>query len=468
MKPGLAARDTIYSLAEHLAVATFPQLPIDVVQATKQYITDCLGVTIAGSSAPGCQEVVDQVIEWGGRPEATILTFGNRVPAYLAAFANSAMARALDLDDVFEEAVAHVTCSVLPVALAMAEFTGRTSGRDLVAAVALGRDTLCRLALANRNLEGERGRSQSYQLNTFASAATAGWYLGLNADQMVAAFGLAYGQGMSNRQGVIDGTMAVRIHQGLSAQLGTQAAQLARRGVTGARNVIDGKYGYYHVYEGGRYDSAPVTEGLGLVFRGIESSIKPYPCCKQSHTSVRATIELCIELGAQWADIVAIDIGVNQMAYYTVCAPPEGRYRPRTIFDAQFSAPWSVAVAAVRGTFFLEDLTLAALDDPQVQSVADRVTCRIDEEVERSAVGKISPAVVEIKLRDGRYARKRVDHIKGHPLNPMTFDEIVEKFRRCVPHASIARDPKRIDQSLEMLVNLERVADIREMIGLLA
>ncbi len=466
-------RDTVYTLGEHLIQADWNQLPEKAAQATKRYIVDCLGVAIAGSSAPGCRDVVDQSVEWGGRPEARILTYGHHVPAFLAAFANSTMARALDLDDVYEQAISHVTASVLPVAMAMSEMVGansdaKVSGKFFIHAVALGRDLICRMGLANLNTKNERGRSQSYQFNTFASAAVAGRYLGLDLEQMVAAFGLAYGQGLSNRQGVIDGSMAVRVHQGLCAMLGIQAAQLARRGVTGARNVVDGKYGYYRLYEEGQYNPDWLIEGLGKKFYGIDSSIKPYPCCKQSHTAMQAAAELCKELNAKPQDIEHIDVGLNADAYYTVCIPPEGRYEPRTVFDIQFSAPWTVAVAAARGNFFLDDIAENAINDQVVRELVHRVSCRIDEQVEKDSVGKISPAVVEITVRDGRRAQRRVDYVKGHALNPMSDEEVIAKFRRCLPHAASPRDPDKMEKAIEMLRKLEHVADVRELFALLA
>jgi 2-methylcitrate dehydratase PrpD len=470
---GSPKQDTVYALANHFMAAAHSQLSREVLEATKVYICDCLAVTVAGSSAPGCGEVAKQVAEWGGRPEATILTFGSRVPAFLAAFANSTMARALDLDDVYEEAISHVSSSVVPVAFAMAESIGRyradlTGGRELITAVALGRDLICRLGLANLNTETERGRSQSYQFNTFASAAVAGRYLGLELEQMVAAQGLAYGQGLSNRQGVIDGSMAVRVHQGLCAQLGIQAAQLARRGVTGARNIIDGKYGYYSLYEDGLYDPMRLIRGLGETFMGIDSSIKPYPCCKQSHTAMYAAVELCRELQATPDEIERIDVGLNADAYYTVCVPPERRYRPQTIFDIQFSAPWTVAVMAAHGDFFLDDLTPAALEDETVAALVKRVSCRIDDEIERRSVGRISPAIVELTLRDGRRALKCVDYVKGHPLDPMTLDDVFDKFRRCLPYAACTKDPGKAESAMDMLAELEQVPDVRELVALLA
>lgn len=468
MRNGATGRDSVYTLAEHLVNHQAEAVPPEVVEATKGFICDCLGVTIAGSGSPGCAEVAAQVAEWGGRPEATILTFGIRAPAFLAGFANSTMARALDLDDVYEAAINHVTCSVLPAALAMAEQTGRLSGLELIAAVALGRDLICRLGLANLNTAHERGRSQTYQYNTFAAAAVAGRYLGLGIEEMVAALGLAYGQGLSNRQGVIDGSMSVRVHQGLCTQLGLQAAQLARRGVTAARNVIDGKYGYYRLYEDGLYDPARLTEALGRVYTGIDSSIKPYPCCKQCHTAIEATLECCRALAAAPEEIAAIDVGLNADAYYTVCVPPEGRYRPQSVFDAQFSAPWTVAVAAVKGSFYLEDLEPQALQNPAALALAERISCRIDEEVEADSVGRISPAVVEVTLRDGRRARRRVDYVKGHPQNPMSFEEIVAKFWRGIPHAARPRDRHKMEEAVAMLGRLEQVEDVGELISLLA
>lgn len=464
----LAERDTIYAFAEHFIHSTPDDLGEDVIQATKRYIADCLGAAIAGSGSAGVPAVVEQMTEWGGRPESTVLIYGERVPAAQAAFANATMSRALDLDDVYEEAIVHVTASVVPAALAMAEKSAQISGRELITAVALGRDMICRLALANLNVDGERGRSMSYQFNTFASAGVAGRYLGLDLDQMVAAFGLAYGQGLSNRQGVIDGTMSIRVHQGLTAHLGVLAAHLARRNVTAARHVLDGKYGYYNLYEEGRYDPSTLTEGLGRDFKGITSSIKPYPACKKSHTAIQATIDLVRELNASPDEIESIDVGMNLDGFYTVCDPPERRYDPETMIDAQFSAPWAVAVAAVRGTFFIEDLTEDGLRNEAARALVKRVSCRVDPVINAETAGQITPAIVKMKLKDGRQATRRVDYVKGHSKNPMTMSDVIEKFWQCVPHAARPREMEKTQAAASMLRDLEGVPDVRALIALLA
>ena len=142
-------KDLAYDLVSNAARVKYDDLPKDVVEITKKFILDTLATTIAGSSAPGCESVVNQVKDWGGKEEATILIYGGKVVSENAALANSMMAHALDLDDTHDEAVVHAYVSVLPAALAMAERNGGVDGKDLIAAVTVGVDLMYRLGLAS-------------------------------------------------------------------------------------------------------------------------------------------------------------------------------------------------------------------------------------------------------------------------------------------------------------------------------
>ena len=129
-------RDLAYDLAANAAKVKYTGLPEDVIEITKKFILDTLATTLAGSSAPGCNTVIDYVKENGGRKESTIMVYGGKVPSAEAAFANGMMAHALDFDDTHDEAVIHANVSVMPAALAMAEGKGGVSGKDLIEAIA--------------------------------------------------------------------------------------------------------------------------------------------------------------------------------------------------------------------------------------------------------------------------------------------------------------------------------------------
>lgn len=460
--------DAAYDLVRFFATFDPTAVPDDVAERTKHYIMDCFGVGLAAVRAPGTAEVVAQVAQWGGPAESTLWAGGGKAPAFLASLVNAQMARALDFDDVFERSINHVTCAVLPVAMAMAELTGRRDGRTLIGAVAAGRDLICRLGVANLNVDVERGRSMTYQFNAFAAAAVAGIYLGLDADRMHSALGLVYGQGLSARQGVIEGKHTPRFHTGLAAQLGVQSAQLAARGLLGPRSFLEGKYGYFPLYEEGRYDRDALLDGLGTTFLGTDSSIKRFPICKQGHTAIEAAIAARRELRVGAAEeIASVHVGLNLDAYYTIYEPVGVRRRPRTPPEVQFSLPWSVAVATARGAVTLADLYPDQVRDAPIAALADRTTCEIDEEIEAEWGGRITPAWVRVELRDGRQARRRVDQPPGSAPSPLTWSEVEEKFRACLAWAggrgTEAGHDGAVDALVGQLARLEEVADVGDL-----
>ncbi len=123
--------DVSHQLVEYAANTRFTGFPPEVVEVAKRVILDMLGTSLAGSSAPGCAEVVDLLRGWGGRQESSILAFGGKVPCFQAAFANSMMAHARDFDDTYDEIPLHASASVLPAALAVAEARGAVTGKEV-------------------------------------------------------------------------------------------------------------------------------------------------------------------------------------------------------------------------------------------------------------------------------------------------------------------------------------------------
>ena len=191
--------DIMEILVKHLMRITFEDLPPELVSVTKKSVIDTLGVMIAGSSVKGCKLLVDYIKEWGGREDSTIAVFGGKVPCGLAAQANGAMARALEIDDVFDIFPLHPSASIFPTCLAVAERQGGISGKEFITAVALGHDLVIRMALAIKVSPILSGRYNLFKI--FAFTGSAGKLLRLTEDQLLNTMGIAYSQmvGMDRR-----------------------------------------------------------------------------------------------------------------------------------------------------------------------------------------------------------------------------------------------------------------------------
>ncbi len=409
--------------------------------------------------------MADLVREWGGRPESTVLLGALRAPAPQAALINATMAHAMDFDDAYEPAVLHAGVCTVPAGLATAERVGHVSGKDLIAAVAGGIDVACRLGDASNVDPSDIGFMYTSLYGVFGAAATAGKLLGLTREQLVNAFGIAYAQAAGNFQAVVDGALTKRMQAGFAASAGVMSALLAARGLTGAKESLEGRKGLFPVYLRGDYDPDALSLDLGKEFRVERLSYKPYPACRATHAAIDAALWLAHEKDIRAEAVEAVSVRTGEMARL-LCEPLEAKQRPRVFVDAQFSIPWTVATAFVKHRVAIDDVSPEAITNEKVLAVASRVTPEVDD-----AIGSgrgTPPAEVKVKLRgsDALYVRK-VDVPRGHPDNPMTWDELCDKFRDCAHHGARSLPGETVERLIALVAGLEKVKDVGEIAGLI-
>ena len=432
----LTVMDAVEDLLTFGMGVRFEDLPPTVVERTRLALLDTLGAAIAGIRGEGVQPLAAMVGDWGGRPEATALPLGRKVPMPQAAFLNGLAGRAWDLDDVHEQNTCHVNVNIVPVVLAVAESRGGVTGRELIAATTVGAEMVCRLSSAPRISFSETGSSMSYQCGFYGAALAAARLLKLTRGQARHALGIAHARVAGNQQGYVAGAMTVRLMQGVAAEGGLLSALMAERGITGSAEILEGKFGYYPVYHRGRYERAALVDGLGKdLWLMLEPSIKPpYPCCKYTHGPIEASAAAIQELRIGPEDIEQIRVKVtNREVHDLVCLSRERKWNPQSLTDAQFSLPFTVAYAAVHGGAGIETFQPAGLADQAARALLPRI--EVDLELEAQGTGRGTfpmPGIVTVKAKDGRSVTKEVVYVKGHPKNPMDFDEVAAKFRACV------------------------------------
>jgi 2-methylcitrate dehydratase PrpD len=254
--------DEMEILARHVSAAQFEDLSAAARRKSALFVMDLLGVALAGSSAPGCQTVVDQMKALKGPASCTVIANGFRLPAMHAAFANSTLAHALDYDDTHFPADVHATASIIPAALAVAEEIGGVSGKTLMTAVAAGVDVAARLGLALKpNMHD--GWVPASVFGGFGSVASVARVSNLDAEQTRNAFGIFFGQASGSRQGLLDGALSKRMQPAFAAMQAIYATRFAQAGISGARNIMSGKYGLTALYAGGAIRRDLLLEGLG-------------------------------------------------------------------------------------------------------------------------------------------------------------------------------------------------------------
>ncbi len=450
--------DILPKLIDYLAATQFHDLPKAVVDSTKKFIVDSIGVTIAGSNAPGCREVVNLIKGWGGKPEATIVIDGTKVPTPWAAMANSMLMHALDFDDTLDESALHAHVSVLPSAMAAAEAVGNVTGKNLINAVALGVDVVCRLGLStNRPLSWIRTAT----CGTFGATVAAAKIMGLDKSALSNAMGICYSQVSGNAQCLIDGGLVKRIQPAFSAKSGVLSALMAQNGITGAKDFLEGPYGFFNLYESGDYKQEILVEDLGKVYGGTKLSIKPYPSCRMTHASIDAALAIRRKLHIEPSHVKEVSVHVSKMAQEMVGKPFIIRENPQV--DAQFSIPYTVATALLNGDVFLNDFEEQAIRKAQATELAKKIKVFVNPHLHER---DMSNANLLLKYKGAEYSKK-IDTMKGSPANPMTLSECVAKFKKCVAYTKHQTINDKAEQILECLVNLENMENAASLMSLL-
>lgn len=450
--------DPIFELADHIVNTTYDDLSPETVLATKRQILDAFAAGIAGSSAQSVQELIDIFSEWGGKEESTVWVFGNKMPSIVAAQINATMMHARDFDDTHDRAILHPGAVAVPPAFAMGESLENITGKDIITAVALGVDLVSRLCLACTSDYFAGGWHYTPLHGSLSTTAVAGKLLGLDKDTLINALGIAYHQTGGNLQCVDDGALTKRCGPGFSNRNGIISALMAKKGITGAKNILTGKRGLFHQYHRGLFDEKKLTNNLGKVFEGVNVSIKPYPCCRYNHPAIDAVLAMIEEHKFTGSDVDSIVVHIGKSAESLLAVPIDIKQNPRNSVDTQFSIPWAIAATVAYGKLSIGNFTDEATKDQKILTLSNNLTTVVEDEL---SVPGIEPCIVDIKTKSGDTYTKRVDTPYGAPDNPMSIEKIAEKLKDCATFAIREMDDSRTDKIIGFVSELESVKDAR-------
>jgi 2-methylcitrate dehydratase PrpD len=325
------------------------------------------------------------------------------------------------------------------------------SGKTFIAALVLGVDVICRISLGIRR---PLSWIRTATCGSFGAAATAAKILGLDRDRMADALGIVYAQTAGNAQGLLEGRLVKRMQPAFAAAAGVTAAFLASKGVTGSREFLTGPYGYYPLYEQGDLDEAAVLDGLGQHFTIGDLSIKPYPCCRMTHAAIDAALAVRERL-APLDRLERIEVNVSSMVAEMVGKPFRIGQNPQV--DAQFSIPYTVAVALLYGDVFLGDFEPEAVRREAVKALAAKVQVNENPNL---APKDILPAEFRAFNSDGESLELRINAPLGNPLRPVNDAQCRRKFSKCIQYSGIAFDEAQRRDWLTQIENLENIENV--------
>ena len=436
----------------------FQDLPADVVYQCKRSILDFCSVAMAGYREGAITKpLVRYLLNVGGREEASIIGYGNKVPCANAALANAAMGHALDLDDGHRYAHSHIGVVVIPTSLAVGELTG-ASIEDILTAITLGYDVFARIGHATNPSQSFRGFHPSGLCGPFGAAAAAAKLLKLDEEETVNALGIAGTQGAGLLEVIRNGQMIKPLQPARAAQSGIVSAMLASMGVKGPETVLEGDKGFLGA-TANEINFAVIQSELGEMYEILNSYTKLYPSCRHTH----AAIDLVLSIRDR-GKLTAEDVENILVRTYKIGKSETGKiYEPESPQAALFSMPYALAVALVEGKVGLDQFTEDKIRDERVLKLAKKVRTELDSKFEE-IYPKARGAEVTITLKDGSKIKERKNLAKGEPEDPATDKELREKFLQC---SKGVISVKRTQQIIDLIYNIENISNIEELLRLL-
>ena len=452
-------------IAEFAVSLKFADLPDEVVNEVKRYMYDSIGCAYGGYHTKDLNIIRDIYIDIGGKDDATVLGFGDKLPAVNATLINSLMVRALDFNDIYWKDDPSHPSDIIPAAWAVGELVNANM-KDVIVAIVLAYEFEQRLCLFAK--PGVRERKWHHAtLTQFVSPIVAGKLLGLTVDEMVHAIGIS---GCHNHTigcptaGKL--TMMKNTVDPMAVQSGVFAALMAQKGFSGTEKVFEGKEGFMDAFIGwnakdeslkptdmeGRdgvsswsWDIDALVGGLGDSYKIMECGMKAFPTEALTHTHLSCVLNAMIGNNLEYSDVKEVKVTCFAQAYDILFDPT--KYRPESRETADHSLPYCMAVAMVDKKITTDSFSDEKLNDPRIYEVIDKIIGEPSQEFEKMFPAK-QPSRVVVTTNDGRMFEEYLEYPKGDPREPMTMDDLENKFNSLAGDKFDASAKKQLKETI--------------------
>jgi 2-methylcitrate dehydratase PrpD len=451
-------------IAEHVLATDYTALSPQVVAATKRSLLDALGVMMAATRLGEGTDAFARLAVSGPNEGAVLIGRGRRAPLLAAVLANGALAHAIDFEDGHDGAPVHPNAVQTPAVLGLAEALGGVSGRDLIAALAVGCDLACRLGLALTTDPARLGWYPPPILGGFGAAAACARLARLSPQHLVDAFSLLLCSSTCSGEIKYSPRSEIRaVRDAFPAQAAVQAVLLAREGVTGFDAPLEGKAGFFALYAQGGYDQARLVDGLGERFEGENLTLKAWPSCRGTHAFIEGALSIRQEAGFSPEKISEVRLRGHPVMRM-LDEPHDAKRAPATAIDAKFSAPFTTATALHRGAVGLESFSPEALREPDIRALADRISFEV---IENAPPGAIAAGGIMVRMDDGREFERFIAQPLGSPANPLDAATLETKFRECASYAVDPLAPHAVEQAIGLVDELDNLPDLAPLFAIL-
>lgn len=457
------AGEVTAKLSEFITDLSYDDIPEEALELERWHILDTLGCILYGSTTPWVRKVVTALEELGETGTASALGTDASFSPARASLVNGTASHSMDFDDYCQDAGVHAGSATVTTALAYAETADRpVTGREVLTAVAGGVETSIRTGYGIGRGSLLRGWHIAGWTGAFGAAATTGALTNLSRDHMNHALALAGTQG-AGLMGAAYGSEVKRFHMGKAAESGYLGAVLAAQDFTGDTRIFEERWGSIGTTMSEDYDAEAVTRNLGEEYELLKKlSFKPYPSTGQVHPPADAVKQILCEQGLTGEDIKRVVIRVTEAAKEKA----GWEFEPLDVMSAQANMQYAIGTLLVDGEVTIESYTQEAIKRPEVLDAIDNlIEIVVDDSLE---VGDPSYAryntVVEITTLEDETYTAEMSIPRGFPQNPMTEEELTEKFRQ---QAAYVLEPDAIDDCLNFVLTLEEQEDMSELFAII-
>jgi 2-methylcitrate dehydratase PrpD len=445
------------AVADHVSGLRYERLPAEVVCKAKDVVLDALGGQLACSTLDHGRMAIEFARRQAGRADATVVGTDFKTSVEHAALVNGIQGHGDEIDESLL-GFGHASAVLVPTVLAACE-REHADGRTMIVALVAGYDVAARIAMAGFNLDvlAPRNWQQGSTGGSLAAAMAAGKVLGLDAGGLRAALGIAAEQACGlQAMRTESGHMHKSLHMGVGARNGLTSAYLAQVGYGGVENILEPPYSVFEAFIPGAQQPEEMTIGLGERFDILSSRFKRYSAGSPTHSAIASMLGLMADEGLAPDDLSAIDVRIPSLEHDLLSKS----------LTLNINFEYIIAVAALDGRVTWDQYTEERQEDPVLRDLWRRVTARGDTEMDalKSAHVGARPAEVTLTTHDGRTFARRMDFPPGHPRNPLSAEELREKFDYW---STLVISKSRSAELAETIDGLERVDDINRLGDLL-
>ncbi|MBI2831791.1 MAG: MmgE/PrpD family protein [Chloroflexi bacterium] len=453
--------ETTSLLAKFILDTGYKDIPKATIEFSKQLILHCVGGCLGGTTVPSSKTIIDFVKTTGGAPEAAVMGAGFKSSAVNAAFVGGFTPHAIEVEDgSWPGAASPIT--VVPASFALAEKLNLT-GKDIIESFVIGFEVQGKMAAACPGGH-TKGVSLLAAMGAFGAAAAAARLMKLDLPQTLNTLAIT----ASQAAGLTDASAGFGTHyfqSAASCRNGLTAALFAKAGLNGHPKALEMKHGLLELLCGETgYKPEMITGNLGKPWHVMEIRVKKYPICTLNHRIIDGVLTMVNQHDIKPEQVENIEVGVNS-ALPRILAYPE----PKNQDEAQFSLPYTVTAAVMARKVDMDELTNAKVNDPKRKEFMRKVKTVVHPEWDADVTTTTNPYLaginpVAIRLKDGREYRKDCAYARGGPEEPLAPEEMVAMYK---PLAKLVLPDKDVEKTADMMMNLEKLTDLKELNALL-